>query len=135
VDDYFIEFFASDARGTKEAVYFQRSVLEHVHVNTLFRSRRCFFVDRTDLMTGYYSLIPDPLKREVAVSISAAEIGKNIRYFDKTRIGADGHLVVHKEHEADREELGVARLHRNMTHLVEIIIPRQPIDRVFRFSR
>lgn len=134
VDDYFLEFFGPDEPGTHETVIFQREVLADVHVNSLAKSRRCLYVDRTDLFRRYYQSISDPSKRAVAFSISAAAIGPNVRYFDKQREGAKASLVVHTENEDARAQLGGERLRRNTTHLVEIIIPRQPIDRVFRFS-
>jgi hypothetical protein len=41
---------------------------------------------------------------------------------------------VHEEDVERREKLGEARLRRNTTHLVEIIVPRQPISAVFSMS-
>src|SRR5215216_1533544 len=134
VNDYFLEFFPPDRGGDAEAVYFHKEVLEHVHVNSRDASRRCLFVDHTDLMQGYYPRIGPKAKRQVAVSLSAAKLGENVRYFDSTKVGAKGHLVVHHEDEDRREELGSARLRRHTTHLVEITIPRQPIDKVFKLS-
>jgi hypothetical protein len=134
VDDYFIEFFPPDQAGDKQTVFFHKEVLEDVHVNSQAASRRCLFVDHTDLMKGYYPMIPSAANRQVAVSISAAPLGDNVRYFDSMRVGAAGHLVVHHEDEAARAA-APARLYRNTTHLVEIIIPRQPIDKVFKLSQ
>ena len=70
----------------------------------------------------------------MAVSISAADVGPNVRYFDSQKVGASGHFLVHKESHEQRTDLN-ARLFRNSTHLIEIIIPRQPIDKVFRLSQ
>jgi hypothetical protein len=134
VSDYFLEFFSPDKAGNADAVYFHRKVLDHVHVNGRSASRRCLFVDHTELMNGFYPLIRSPAQQEVALSLSAAEIGPNIRYFDSTKVGAKGHLVVHRKDQERRKALGAARLRRNMTHLVEIIVPRQPIDKVFTIS-
>jgi pimeloyl-ACP methyl ester carboxylesterase len=134
VSDYFLEFFAPRASGDRDAIYFQKEVLEDVHVNKVMPSLRCLYADRNDLLESYYPLISQPEKREVAVSISAAELGRNVRYFDKTKVGARGNLIVHRENQEGREALA-ARLFRNTTHLVEIVIPRQPIDKVFRFAR
>ena len=72
--------------------------------------------------------------RQLAVSISAAPLGDNIRYFDKTKQGAAGYLVVHEEDQTKRDGLA-GRLFRNTTHLIEVIIPRQPIDKVFKLSK
>ena len=135
VTDYFLEFFSPDQDNDDEAIYFHQKVLRHVYVNSQTGSLRCLFVDHSDLMAGYYPIIKDPAKRLVALSISAAEPGLNIRYFDSTKEGAKGYLVVHHEDEEKRAELGAARLHHNATHLVEIIIPRQSIDRVFSLAQ
>ncbi len=134
VDDYFLEFFAPQERSDRPGIYFHKEVLEDVHVNKQAPSLRALYVDRTDLLMKYYPLIPQKDKREVALSISAAELGPNVRYFDKTRVGARGNMVVHAENEGERSELK-ARLLRNTTHLVEIIIPRQPVDKVFKLSQ
>jgi len=134
VDDYFLEFFAPDQARSDDAVYFHQHVLDDVHVNSQSSSRRCLFIDRTDLMTGFYLLMRASAKRQLAVSISAAPLGDNIRYFDKTKQGAAGHLIIHEEDAIKRAGLE-GRLFRNTTHLVEIIIPRQPIDKVFKLSQ
>lgn len=135
VSDYFLEFFSPEQQGSDEAVYFHKNVLEHVHVNSQMPSRRCLFVDRTDLMAGYYPRLRSSKIRQVAVSISAAELGPNVRYFDSVKQGAKGHLIVHRENDELRQELGSARLLRNTTHLVEIIVPRQPVNKVFTLSQ
>lgn len=134
VDDFFLEFFAPEQKGAEHVVYFHREVMEDVHVNTLDAARRCLYVDRTDLMFGFYPLIKSVEKQQLAMSISAAPPGRNITYFEKTKIGAKGHVVVHRSDDEKREDLE-ARLIRNSTHLVEIIIPRRPIDKVFGVSR
>ena len=134
VNDYFLEFFAPDQSGSDDAVYFHRRVLDHVHVNGQSASQRCLFIDRADLMLGFYPLMRSAKKRQLAVSISAAALGSNIRYFDSTRMGAAGHLVVHDEDETKRAGL-TGRLIRNTTNLIEVIIPRQPIDKVFKLTQ
>jgi hypothetical protein len=108
-------------------VDFHRCVLKDVHVNTIDPSFRCLFVDRTALFTEFYTAV----RRQVAMSLSAARLGQNIRYFDKTKEGAKGHVLVHDKDAEARSTLGASRLWRNRTHLVEIRIPRQPIDKVF----
>jgi hypothetical protein len=134
VKDYFMEFFSPDEPGSDEAVYFHQNVLDEVHVNGAEASRRCLFVDHTDLMLSYYPQISDPDKQVVAVSLTAADIGPNVHYFDSAHVGAKGSLVVHKAANDRREVVGVACLWRNTTHLVEIVIPRQPVDKVFGLS-
>jgi hypothetical protein len=133
VVDYFLEF-APDQTGTDHMVYFHREVLEHTHVNSQLAARRCLFIDRTDLVLGFYPRIKQLDMRHVAVSLSAAPLGRNIRYFDKTKVGAEGVFIVHDEDEDSRADLP-ARLYRNSTHLIEIIIPREPIDKVFKLAR
>lgn len=133
VNDFFLEFFAPETRGDQDAVYFHAEVLEHVHTNSVVPSHRCLYMDRTDLLENFYRHVIKPEKKKLAVSVSAAAIGPNVRYFDKTREGARGHIIMHEQNEARRDELD-ARLHRNCTHLVELILPRQPIDKVFRLS-
>lgn len=131
VDDYFLEFFSPRAEGEREAVFFHREVLSHVHRNTIDPSFRCLFIDRTDLLDRYYPSLPADA-RTLAMSISAAPLGPNVRYFDSTKEGASGHVPLHEQDAAD-ERAGY--LHRNQTHLVEIIVPRQPRDDVFQLSR
>ena len=113
-------------------MFFQPEVLEDVHVNGTAASHRCLYLDRTDLLRRFYQ---PKLAKEIALSISAAPIGENIRFFDKDQKGAKGSVVIHKESLDAGERLGGARFYRNTTHLIEIVIPRQPIDRVFRLSR
>ena len=134
VNDYFLEFFSPERAADKSTVYFHSEVLEDVHVNSQLGAYRCLFVDRTDLMLGFYPAIRATDKREVAVSLSAAELGPNVRYFDSTKVGAKGHLIIHREDDETREDLP-ARLYRNRTHLIEIVIPRQPTENVFKLSR
>ncbi len=131
IGDYFLEFYAPATAGSGDTVYFQQRVLDNVHVNGDAASMRCLYIDRHNLMEGYYGRIRDPAKRQLAVSLSAAAVGQDVRYFDKTREGAKGHLIIHEEDLDRREALAGARLRRNATHLVEIVIPRRPIDKVF----
>lgn len=131
VPDFFVEFFSPDYRENQEAIYFHTEVLEHVHVNSANANMRSFYVDRTDLMQNYYGTIGDVSKRVMAMSLSAAHLGRNIHYFDDRKVGAKGSLVIHRESDAAREIVGGPRLRRNRTHLVEIVIPRRPVDRVF----
>ena len=132
IDDYFIEYFSPNQRGTDESVVFHREVLDNVHVNSLAPSRRCFFVDRTDLMSKYYKIISKEENQVVAVSLSASDPGKNVHYFDAQKVGATGNLIVHRASDDRQAVLGPQCLTRNSTHFVEIIIPRRGIDKVFK---
>lgn len=134
VPDYFLEFFSPGAAGTKDSEFFHKEVLSHVHVNSTDASYRCLFMDRTDLATRYYDRIRNPALRKLAVSVSAAKIGPNVRYFDSTKEGASGHHIVHEAY-SDQAAKPHDRLYRNRTHFIEVIIPRQPVAKVFRLSR
>lgn len=132
VPDYFVEFYCPEtgARGKiAEMVIFHREVIDDVHVNKLDSSRRCFFIDRTDLFEKYYG---SQLRvRSLAASLSAANLGPNVRYFAQEAKGAKGDIKIHAKDEQTREGLP-GRLHRNRTHLVKIIIPRRPAPGVFK---
>ena len=133
VKDYFVEFFSPDGAGDASLLRFQMDVLDHVHVNRLDPSVRCFYIDRDDLMKKFYG--GRSSVRQLAASIVAANPGRNIRYFDKEIEGARGHLLLHCDREPDRAALGPNRLHRNSTHFIDIIIPRKAVDRVFQLRR
>lgn len=134
VDDFFVEFYAPDQKTDKESVYFHTEVLAHAHTNKLNGARRCLYIDRTDLIANYYRKVAKANARLLAMSVSAAPIGRNIRYFDNRKDGASGHVVVHAQDLDDRENLP-ARFHRNSTHLIELILPREPIPDVFTLKR
>lgn len=133
VEDYFIEFFSPAARSDASLLRFQSDVLDHVHVNKLDPSMRCFYIDRDDLMKRFYRERTGD--RQLAASIVIANPGRNIRYFDKEVVGAEGHLLLHCDGEPDRAALGANRLHRNTTHYVDIIVPRKSLDRVFKMAK
>jgi pimeloyl-ACP methyl ester carboxylesterase len=129
VTDYFLEFFCPDLPGEDDAAFFHQYVIDDVHANGADPSRRCIFIDRTDLYNRFYN----DVRRRLAISISASPPGANVRYFDSASEGARGYLVVHAADETANTSLP-ARLRRNCTHFLDIVIPRQPIDRVFGFS-
>jgi pimeloyl-ACP methyl ester carboxylesterase len=133
VTDYFVEFFSPDVGGTSDFELFHTEVLDDVHVNQLNASLRCLFIDRTDLEEKFYKLRPKI--KNLAMSLSASNPGPNVRYFSTQAVGARGQLIIHKEDMTAAEDLGGARLRRNRTHLVEIIIPRRPMDDVFKLSQ
>lgn len=127
VSDYFLEFAEPDARNRKGMITFHRDVLEHVHVNSSHPAYRCLYIDHTDLLEIFYNT-----SAELAVSISAAPLGRNVKYFDSRTDSAKGEVRIHTQDVAARADLP-ARLHRNRTHFVEVIIPRRPVDKVFSF--
>ncbi len=129
VSDYFLEFAEPDAKTRKGMITFHRDVLEAVHVNSIHPAYRCLYIDHTDLMQIFYEKAA-----QLAVSISAAPLGRNVKYFDSRADSAKGEVRIHAQNVVERPGLP-ARLHRNRTHLVEIIIPRRPVDKVFSFLR
>lgn len=131
VNDYFLEFYSNTGKRNDDAnVYLHRSVIEDVKINSQNAAGRNIYFDRTDLVEGYYPLVPgkgDPL---LYLSVAAAAPGKNISYFSNQKTGAALEIVVHMQGE------GPSRwLKRNTTHFVHIILPRQPVDKVFRLTR
>ncbi|AHF00008.1 esterase/lipase family protein [Thioalkalivibrio paradoxus] len=133
VDDYFVEFFSPNARSDAALLRFQTDVLDHVHVNKLDPSVRCFYVDRDDLMHRFYR--ENTGDRQLAASIVAADPGRNTHYFDQQIERGRGHLLLHCDREPERAALGAQRLHRNATHFIDIVIPRKADDRVFKLRR
>jgi hypothetical protein len=132
VGDYFLEFFAPDVRSDDDVVYFHSKVLEDVHPDQDCPANRCLFIDRTDLVTNYYPLIPPNRTKQVAMSISANPPGDNVSFFSQGKFGAAGHLIVHR---ADPTAAEPRWLHRNCTHFVKIIIPRNPVDGVYKLTK
>lgn len=128
VTDYFVEFFDRTINGEDETVLLHRKVIEDVHTNKISPSYRCFFVDYTDLINLYYETdFGGKRPTEVVMSLSAAPPGKNVQYFEDSAKGALGQIVVHSKDGAK------GFFTPNQTHLVKIIIPRNPHSNVFRF--
>lgn len=133
VQDYFLEFFGpEEEKGSDTSIYFHREVLEDVHPNKNNNAYRCLYLDRTDLYTNYYQMVPANLQKVLNMSISAAPPGKNISYFGNYKKGAKGILPIHYEQENKQQERW---LKRNTTHFVKIIIPRTPKPNVFRMKQ
>ena len=127
VADYFLEYPGSKKQGLDEAAeYFQSHVLEKVDVNKVSPSRRTMFIDRTDLMSGYYGI---PNVSALYLRVVAAALGDNVGYFVSPGEGdaadAVGLIQIHSK------DIAARWLTRNSTHLVKIIIPRAPNTRVF----
>jgi hypothetical protein len=131
IDDYFLEFSGPDEEPSDEStVYFHRHVLEHVHTNERNASCRCLFVDRTDLMGGFYPRIGEGFSKTLRMSISANPPGDNVQYFTDAKEGAKGSFKLH-----DRDAEDERWLKRNTTHFLKIVIPRVPLEQVFRVRR
>jgi hypothetical protein len=130
VNDYFLEFFSNTGRKNDDAnVYLHTSVIEDVKVNSQNPASRNIYFDRTDLVEGYYPKVPGQAP-VLYLSISAVAPGKNISYFSNLKTGADMQIAIHFQ-----SDTASRWLKRNSTHFVRIILPRQPIDKVFRFTR
>lgn len=134
VEDYFLEFTAPEKVGSQDMVYFHKHVLEHVHVNQLDAARRCLFLDRSDLKYGLYANRGVAEKQQIAMSITAAPPGRNTQYFGSKGNNAEGLIPVHARDPSLRHGMQ-GRLFRNQTHLVEIVVPRNPNDNVFKLRQ
>jgi pimeloyl-ACP methyl ester carboxylesterase len=130
VGDFFLEFYAPETQGDSDSVFFHTKVLMDVHTDGNNPAYRCLFLDHTVLMTQFYT----DDRRQVAVSISAADPGPDVHYFNNADAQAVGEIIVHAADLAQRNALE-ARLRRNTTHLVELVLPRRPADDVFRLSQ
>jgi hypothetical protein len=105
-------------------------VIEDVKVNSRNPASRNIYFDRTDLVDGYYPKVPGSEDPVLYLSISAAAPGKNISYFANLKTGAAMEIAIHF-----KSETASRWLKRNSTHFVRIILPRQPVDEVFRLTR
>ncbi|HQQ62547.1 MAG TPA: hypothetical protein PLF22_03135, partial [Pseudomonadales bacterium] len=131
VNDYFLEFFSNTAKANDDAnAYLHRNVIEDVKVNSQNAACRNIYFDRTDLVEGYYPIVPGTESPVLYLSTSAAAPGKNISYFSKQKIGSDLQIPIHLE-----DDNTTRWLKRNSTHFVKIILPRQPADKVFKLTR
>jgi hypothetical protein len=130
VDDYFLEFFSNTSKAHDNAnVYLHSQVIKDVKNNSVDKSLRNLYFDRTDLFEEYYKLLPGRTEPILFMSISAASPGDNINYFERERKGAEQQIPIHLE--GDRTKRW---LQRNSTHFVQIIIPRIPGSSVFKLT-
>jgi pimeloyl-ACP methyl ester carboxylesterase len=134
VCDYFVEFYDPTKADTDEdTVILHRDVIKDVHTYSQNSSYRCFFVDRTALLHAYYGQGFD----QVAMSVSAARLGDHVAYFntrapqDPKAATTEGHIVISTKAGAMADAEGEFLKH-DRTHLIELIIPRVPIDDVFK---
>ncbi len=131
VPDYFLEFFSNAQEVHDSAnVYLHANVIEDVKKNSQNEALRNLYFDRTDLVEGYYPRFAEGANPVLYMSISATAPGVNVHYFDPENPSASGMVPVHLEGDKTKRWL-----HRNSTHFVQIIIPRRPIDEVFRLER
>jgi hypothetical protein len=131
VPDYFLEFFSNTTKAHDDAnVYLHRNVIEDVKKNSVNAALRNLYFDRTELVEGYYPRLPAGTPPELYMSISAAAPGRNVAYFEREKVGAEGKVRVHLEGDKTKRWL-----QRNTTHYVQIIIPRRPSAEVFKLRR
>lgn len=131
VADYFLEFFSNPNKADDPAnVYLHANVLEDVKKNSQSEALRNLYFDRTDLVDGYYPRFSAGAKPVLYLSIYATAPGSNVNYFDPGNPGAAGMVPIHLEGDVTRRWL-----RRNSTHFVQIVLPRRPIEDVFRLNR
>jgi len=131
VTDYFLEFYSNTGKRNDTAnVYLHQSVIEDVKTNSQNPACRNIYFDRTDLIEGYYPMVPGAGAPVLYLSISAAYPGRNISYFASQKTGAAMEIPIHFQSATDARWLK-----RNSTHFVRIILPRQPSDKVFKLTR
>lgn len=131
VPDYFLEFFSNPAKADDQAnIYLHTNVLEDVKKNSQNEALRNLYFDRTDLVDGYYPRFSMGAKPALYMSIYATAPGANVNYFDPANPDAAGMVQIHLA-----GDLTERWLCRNSTHLVQIVIPRRPIEQVFRLTR
>jgi len=131
VPDYFLDFFSNRDKFDDAAnVYLHANVLEDVKKNSQNEALRNLYFDRTDLVYGYYQRFPAGAEPVLYMSISAAPPGDYVKYFDPRDASAGGMVAVHLDGDRARRWL-----RHNSTHFVQIIIPRRPVDGVFRLKR
>lgn len=132
VPDYLLEFFSNTERRNDEAnVYLLSEVLETVKKNNVNEALRNLYFDRTDLLEGYYPRLPKSSERLLYMSIAAASPGRNVKYFEKEKDGAVQWVPLHLQ---DEQQAAARWLKRNTTHFLQIIIPRQPSNDVFKLT-
>lgn len=133
VDDHFIEFYGPDHQtNTAPMLYFHDKVIRNVHQNSTQGGCRCFYLDRTELMNGFYVRIAGNAEKELLLSISAAPPGPNSHYFSSKDSDAQGFKSLHLFDDNHPEGRW---LRRYSTHFLKIIIPRRPNEQVFRLTQ
>jgi len=128
--DHFIEFSGGSKPDASLSV-FQTDVIEHVHVNSVNGACRAFYLDRTDMFGKFYGGAAAGKPKELQISIWATPPGPNVTYFDPKEASASGHYRVHLAEESPGAERW---LKRNCTHFLKIIVPRRPLEGVFRLN-
>lgn len=91
---------------------------------------RNFYIDRYDMMKagGWYEQIPTPAERKLLFTVTAADPGERIAYFEH-KPDARGLVHLHQQKEGERW------LKRHTTHFVRLIVPRAADPKIFRLKR
>ena len=137
VPEFFVEFFPEPKKlkrfsaFSKASYFFHDEVLEDIHVNRRSPSRRCFFIDRYDMMRegGFYSQVPKSGQQSLAMTMTASDPGDNVSYFAHGAPSSRGIVKLHGKLKADRW------LKRHCTHFVRVIVPRVGADKIFKLKR
>lgn len=137
VPEYFVEFFPKPSKlksfssFNKASLFFHDEVIEDIHVNRRTPHRRCFFIDRYDMMCagGFYAQIPSSGLKSLAMTITATDPGDNVSYFKHGEARSRGVVQLHGKLQADRW------LKRHSTHFIRIIVPRIGSDKLFRLKK
>jgi hypothetical protein len=77
---------------------------------------------------GWYDKIPDALQRQLLFSVTAADPGDRIAYFER-KPRARGSVFLHRKGEGERW------LKRHSTHFVRVIVPRAADAGIFKLKR
>lgn len=123
LEDYFIEFYqeeGDDGETVMEKVH--ADILEKVKINSLDPSYRSFYFDMTDLA----EVLDARTGMEVEMSVCVANISEEISYRNPPNVGTAGIRVFGQ----DRGPF----FRPNETVFVELVIHRDPGERVFRIK-
>lgn len=139
IPDYFVRFvkkpkrrrrFRAASNVDKASGYFHKEVLEATHAHRRSPEYRNFYIDRYDMMKpdGWYDRIDTPSERQLLFSVTAADPGDRVAYFERTP-GARGVVFLHRQGDGDRW------LKRHTTHFIRLVVPRVAVPEVFELRR
>jgi len=138
IPDYFVRFvkkpkkslFRAASDLDRASAFFHEEVLEATHSHRRAPEYRNFFIDRYDMMgpKGWYEQIPEQAERQLLFSLTAADPGDRIAYFER-KPGARGVVFLHRKGEGERW------LKRHTTHFVRVIVPRAANPEIFKLKR
>ncbi|UCH47169.1 MAG: hypothetical protein JSU95_13865 [Betaproteobacteria bacterium] len=138
IHDFFVRFVKRPRRNIFRAAsaldrataFFHEEVLEAVHAHRRSPEYRNFYIDRYDMMRtgGWYDQIPSPAERQLLFSLTAADPGDRVAYFER-KPGARGVVFLHRQGDGERW------LKRHTTHFVRVIVPRAGEPGIFTLKR